>query len=212
MTKWTKYEMPEDMTDKTFLDVGCWEGLDCAEAVRRGATHVVGVDLVASPKLRSLVKAYKFDFLQMDIFAEQFVALPIFDVVLCSGVFYHVPSPISLLVRLRNVTGALLVFESAMTKIVTEEPIMQFCPGNTFRGNYSMWWLPTEVCLTALLRECGFGEIGIVWRREINDVSCICLKAKPVANMKYDKMFPRQISRMGIAGGERPRRAGKKKT
>lgn len=207
MTNWTKYQMPEDMTGKTFLDVGCWEGLDCAEAVRRGADPdpVVGVDLVADPKLRSLVEEYKFNFLQLDIFTEQFIALPVFDVVLCSGVFYHIPNPVSLLMRLKNVTGELLIFESAMSKMLVMNPIMEFCPGKTFRENYSMWWLPNESCLVALLHECGFGEIEIVWRRDINDVYCVCLKAKPVATMKYDKMFPRQISRMGIGGGVRPR-------
>lgn len=207
MSNWTKYGMPEDMTGKSFLDVGCWEGLDCREAVRRGADpdYVVGVDLVADPKLRELVERHKFHFLQLDIFTEQFVALPVFDVVLCSGVFYHVPNPVSLLLRLRSVTEELLVFETAMSKIVVPHPIMEYCPANSFRSNHSAWWLPNEACLIALLQECGFGNIKIIWRRDINDVYRICLHAEPLGNMAYDKMFPRQISRMGIGGGSRPR-------
>ena len=38
-----------------------------------------------------------------------------FDVVLCSGLIYHVPSPMSLLLRLAKVTGEMLVIESAST-------------------------------------------------------------------------------------------------
>ena len=36
---------------QSFLDVGCWEGVHCAEAVRRGADSVVGVDICTCPDL-----------------------------------------------------------------------------------------------------------------------------------------------------------------
>lgn len=207
MSNWTKYQMPEDMVGKTFLDVGCWEGLECAQAVLRGARaeNVVGVDLVVDPKLRTLVEEHRFDFLQIDIFSDQFIALPVFDIVLCSGVLYHVQNPVSLLLRLRKVTGGMLVLETALTAIDSDELIMQFCPGASFRNNPSNWWLPNEACLMALLSECGFGKIEVVWRRTINDISRILLRAKPIALVNYGKMLARKPSRMGICGGTRPR-------
>jgi SAM-dependent methyltransferase len=43
---------PLDFRDKTVLDVGCGSGILCAEAARRGAAHVVGVDLDVTGALR----------------------------------------------------------------------------------------------------------------------------------------------------------------
>ena len=101
------------MTGLTFLDVGCWEGVNCAEAVRRGADRVVGIDLCTSDELRRNVENFGFEFVQMDVLSEKWLELDAFDVVLCSGVLYHVENVISLLFRLRTVTRELLVLETA---------------------------------------------------------------------------------------------------
>src|SRR5213082_1943251 len=70
---WDRYGLPADMTGKTFLDVGCWEGVNCAEAVRRGASQVVGVDLCTSDELRENVEKFGFEFVQMDILSEKWL-------------------------------------------------------------------------------------------------------------------------------------------
>ena len=69
--KWQRYSLPEDMTGKTFLDVGCWEGVNCAEAMTRGAKRVVGVDLCTSEPLRENVERYGFEFVQLDVLSEK---------------------------------------------------------------------------------------------------------------------------------------------
>jgi len=38
-------KMPDDLSGKTVLDIGCNEGFFCREAVRRGAESVVGIDM-----------------------------------------------------------------------------------------------------------------------------------------------------------------------
>lgn len=42
-------QLPEDLTGLKVLDLGCNEGYFCAEAIRRGATYVLGID--ANPEL-----------------------------------------------------------------------------------------------------------------------------------------------------------------
>jgi 2-polyprenyl-3-methyl-5-hydroxy-6-metoxy-1,4-benzoquinol methylase len=90
--KWELFRLPEDMTGKSFLDVGCWEGHRCVDALLRGAAHAVGVDLCTSQALRDNLREYNFEFVQTDIFSEKFLQLDRYDVVLCSGVLYHVES------------------------------------------------------------------------------------------------------------------------
>ena len=70
-TRWERFRLPVELEGRTFLDVGCWEGVHCAEAVRRGAAEVVGVDLCTSPELLDNVERYGFDFAQMDVFGEE---------------------------------------------------------------------------------------------------------------------------------------------
>lgn len=206
MSKWVEYQLPEDMADKTFLDVGCWEGVACREAVRKGAMHAVGVDMCVCDRLRRYVEEYEnFDFMQMDIFSDRFIELDVFDVVLCAGVLYHVQNPAGLLVRLRKVVGEVLFLETALNDLGDDAPVMQFHPSNEIRKDASIWWRPNESCLMLMLEVCGFGNLEVTWRRVVNDIKCVCVRAEPVLSMPHVKMMPRKPDRMGIAGGERPR-------
>lgn len=44
MNKLKRIQLPDDMTGMSFLDIGCNEGFFCAEALRRGASKVIGID------------------------------------------------------------------------------------------------------------------------------------------------------------------------
>ena len=85
---WNGYKLPECIDGKSFLDVGCWEGLMCAEALRRGASFALGIDYCTSPDLTRAMREHGFQFLQMDIFSEKLLELPEFDLVHCAGVLY----------------------------------------------------------------------------------------------------------------------------
>jgi SAM-dependent methyltransferase len=49
--------LPEDLTGKSLLDLGCNEGFFCREALRRGATKVVGVDSNADLLKKAALRA-----------------------------------------------------------------------------------------------------------------------------------------------------------
>lgn len=202
--KWRKYKLPEDMTGRTFLDVGCWEGGNCAEAVRRGAKRVVGVDLCTSDELRRNVEEYGFEFLQLDVLSEKWLELDRFDVVLCSGVLYHVENVISLLFRLRTVTDELLALETATREIAdTEEPVLIFKPSDERTRNPSNWWVPNKSGLLDMVRATGFGEPEVVWQRDRPNGARVCLHARPVQQDSYERVLPRKAEAMSLVGGSR---------
>jgi SAM-dependent methyltransferase len=201
--KWERYGLPEDMTGKTFLDVGCWEGVNCAEAVRRGAERVVGVDLCTSDELRENVSRFGFEFVQLDVLSEKWLELDSFDVVLCSGVLYHVENPISLLFRLRAVTAELLALETATRDVADEEPVLVFKPSDGRTGNPSNWWVPNRACLIDMVRACGFADVEAVWERERPGGSRLCVHARPVERHAYERILPRKTEAMSLAGGRR---------
>jgi tRNA (mo5U34)-methyltransferase len=200
--KWERYQLPEDMTGKTFLDVGCWEGVNCAEAVRRGAERVVGVDLCTSDELRANVERFGFDFLQLDVLSEKWLELDTFDVVLCSGVLYHVENPISLLFRLRSVTSELLALETAVRDVAEDESVLVFKSSDT-TNNPSNWWVPNRRCLVDMVRSCGFDDVSTAWERGRPGGARVCVHARPVQRHEYARILPRKAEAMSLAGGKR---------
>ena len=202
--KWQRYKLPEDMTGKTFLDVGCWEGVNCAEAVSRGASHVVGVDLCTSNELRENIDNYGFQFVQMDILSEKWLELDTFDVVLCGGVLYHVENVISLLFRLRQVTGELLVLETAIRQTETDEPLLMFRPSDERTRNPSNWWVPNRAAVFDMLVACGFTDVEPSWEKDKGGTGGrLAVHAKPTRLDGYERILPRKIESMPIEGGKR---------
>jgi tRNA (mo5U34)-methyltransferase len=200
--KWQRYKLPEDLTGKSFLDVGCWEGINCAEAAKRGARKVVGVDLCTSRELRRNVDTYGFEFIQMDVLSEKWLELDDFDVVLCSGVLYHVENVISLLFRLRKVTRELLVLETATRDVGGDEPTMLFKPTDD-SSNPSNWWVPNRSCLREMVRSCGFDDPREVLVRERPGGHRVCVHARPLERDSYERVLPRKASAMSLEGGNR---------
>ncbi len=152
-SRWEQFRLPVELSGRTFLDVGCWEGMHCAEAVRRDAEQVVGVDLCTSEDLAFNVRRYGFDFLQMDIFSEKWLTLGEYDVVLCSGVLYGVENVMSLLFRLRKVVRELLVLETGITRLQPDKPMMIFHGQGEGTNNPSNWWTPNKLCLEQMLTD-----------------------------------------------------------
>lgn len=106
---------PADMTGKTVLDLGCNSGYFCFEALRRGASRVVGVDhsetaIRGARKLAECLGA-KAEFLHRDWNTDP--VTEVFDYVLCLNVLHHLDNPLLVLDQLIAVTRERLVMEMA---------------------------------------------------------------------------------------------------
>ena len=191
--RWELYGLPEDMTRKSFLDVGCWTGGFCLEAKRRGAERVLGIDMVKSPLVNEFQRKSGFEFLLCDIFSDKYLELPSFDIVFCAGVLYHVENVISLLYRLKIKALSRVVIE---TEIFPDEkfkdtPILRFYPEKELDDNYSNWWVPNVLCLKEMLNACQFEEIRLVYENSRR----ACFHATP-KNEICRKILPRRESLM----------------
>lgn len=208
MSTWQAWQLPDDLTGLTFLDIGCWEGTKCVEAVERNARRVVGVDLCTCDTLRRNVQHYGFEFLQLDVFSEKFLHLEQFDLVLCAGVLYHVENVLSLLTRLRHCTRQRLVLETAVHRVDEEKPILLFHPGEDLDANPSNWWTPNLRCLEEMLVATGFATPRLVHQTVVQSTRTgetiyrACVHTEP-ASVDLRKAFPRHTSLMSLQGGER---------
>jgi len=173
----------------TFLDVGCWAGGFCVEAMKRGAKRAFGIDMVKGDSVSKLQKVQPFEFLLVDILSEKFLEIPSFDIVFCAGVLYHVENPISLLFRLKSKTLKQLVIETEILSDINYEdiPILRFIPENTIYNNYSDWWVPNKLCVEKMLDACEFDNIKKVYEEPRR----ACFHATP-KNELCKKILPRR--------------------
>lgn len=203
-SRWERYRLPVDLAGKSFLDVGCWEGVHCADALRHGARDVVGVDLCTSKALIANVERYGFEFLQMDVFGESWLGLGRFDVVLCSGMLPTVQSPALLLARLGLVARELVVIETTTTTHGDELPMMLFQGGGEGTKDKSNWWAPNRACMHEMLEATGFGGISTVWEDDRREgFGRVCMHAVPSAEPDRRRLQPRKPRQMSLHGGNR---------
>jgi hypothetical protein len=110
----------QEVPGKSFADIGCmWNvnGEYAFVAERCGARSVVGVDVVAPTaefERQRRERASNIEFIQGDgVSPGVMKKIGQVDVVLCSGVLYHHPSPHHMLVSLRELCRETLILHSA---------------------------------------------------------------------------------------------------
>lgn len=167
--------LSDDLSGKTVLDIGAWDGYYSFECERRGG-NVFAVDSVAwlsqpfSPTgmagfalahkaLGSKVHAMVVD--AMDLHPDD---QGTFDLVLFLGVLYHLEHPLLGLKRaaeMVDVDGWLIV-ESHVDLLNIPYPAMRFYPGDELNNDATNWWGPNPACIEAMLYHVGLSDVRMV--------------------------------------------------
>ena len=160
--------LPENLTGQSFLDLGSWDGFYAFEAEQRGAARVLATDsfswngpgwgskqgfLLAREILRSKVEDMDIDI--MDVCPER---VGLFDVVLFSGMLYHMRDPIKALQNAASACKNHLIVETAVGLLEVEEPTMAYVP-RVPGEEQSNFWRPNPELINLWLKELGFKEI-----------------------------------------------------
>jgi tRNA (mo5U34)-methyltransferase len=178
--KWRNFAhaVPEDLTGKTVLDIGCNAGFYSMEMKRRGAERVVGIDsedmYLEQARFAAEVNGLDIEFRNLSVYDVARLGEK-FDLVIFMGVLYHLRHPLLALDLLReHVVGDLLLFQSMQrgatgamqveadysfheTEIFDrpDYPKMHFVE-KRYTGDPTNWWIPNAACVEAMLRSAGF--------------------------------------------------------
>lgn len=159
-------EIPKDLTGKSVLDIGAWDGALSFEAERRGASRVLATDSYcwggegwgtkdgfdfARAAISSKVEDLEID--PMDLSPER---VGTFDVVLFVGVLYHMRHPLLALERLASVTRELAIVDTHVAMTDLDRPVMLFYPNNELNDDWTNWWGPNPAAVEAMLGAVGF--------------------------------------------------------
>jgi tRNA (mo5U34)-methyltransferase len=190
--------IPQDLTGKTVLDIGCNAGFYSIEMKKRGAAKVIGIDsderYLNQARFACSILGADIEFRNMSVYDVAGLNEK-FDLVIFMGVLYHLRHPLLALDLLyENVVGDMLVFQSMQRgsdKVEPVNPDYDFWQTDIFRSHdfpqmyfiehrYSAdptnWWIPNRACIEAMLRSSGFNiiehpeaEVYICRRGEIRD-------------------------------------------
>jgi SAM-dependent methyltransferase len=163
-----RFGFPKDFTGKTVLDIGCNSGFYSFAAKLRGARSVLGVDYFQHCVDQALLMR---EILQVDVDFRQGdgetlrQGLGPFDIVINTGVIYHLQNPMQLLSNMAALTGDFMFLESEMLIDPTYSDYAWFIEGQ-YCADASNWWLYGPNCAVKMARAAGFSRAefkGFVW-------------------------------------------------
>ena len=168
------FGLPEDLTGKRVLDIGCAEGFFSFEAEKRGAREVIGIDSFPDSVRRfNIVKEARQSaataFL-MNVYDLEPKRLGTFDLVLFYGVFYHLKHPQYALERIHSVCAGDLLFQTFMLEEPTVKgtPWARYYPHGMMSGKENelfdptIFWLFNSACCLAMLDAVGFVDSEVI--------------------------------------------------
>lgn len=213
--KWRLFQhaIPEDLSGKSVLDIGCNAGFYSIEMKRRGADRVVGVDFddryLEQARFAAEVKGQDIEFRKLSVYDVAELG-ETFDVVLFMGVLYHLRHPLLALDLIHDhVAKDLLIFQSMQRGSDEVDPVQADydffeqdhfnSPGypklhfieHAYSKDWTNWWAPNAACSAAMLRSAGFeilehpeSEVFVCRRVERPTPAGAVYPAKPRANGK----------------------------
>lgn len=202
--------LPEDLTGKSVLDIGCNAGFYSMEMKRRGAERVLGLDhddhYLAQARFAAETLGYdNIEFRNHSVYDVGSLG-ETFDVVIFMGVLYHLRHPLLALDLIHeHVAKDILIFQSMQrgsSQVMEVEqdygfeqtehffesayPKLHFIE-HEYAHDWTNWWAPNRACAEAMLRGSGF---AIETRAE--DEVYICRRTEmPYAQyMKTGAVYP----------------------
>ncbi|HLU65939.1 MAG TPA: TIGR04290 family methyltransferase [Kofleriaceae bacterium] len=221
--KWQQFAgaLPDDLTGRTVLDIGCNAGFYAIEMKRRGAARVVGMD--SDPRYLAQAR-FAADVLGVDLELHRMSVYDVaalgerFDLVLFMGVLYHLRYPmLALDVVADSALGGLLVFQSMLRgdRVVAEVaddypfeetgvfsapgyPLMYFVE-KRYAGDPTNWWIPNRAGVEAMLRAAGLRILA-----SPEDEVFFCVRDEELSHGRSRDDLERAQQRVALGLRDRP--------
>ncbi len=218
--KWRNFAhaIPDDLRGKSVLDIGCNAGFFSIAMKHRGAARVVGVDTeplyLEQARFAAEVSGCELELHQLSVY-ELATLRERFDLVLFTGVLYHLRHPLLALDLIReHVVDDLLVFQSMLRgsgrvpALESDYPFQEAAifgvegyPASYFIeqqycADPTNWWIPNRACAEAMLRSAGFRILA-----HPEDEVYICGKADVNRFAKQELAWVQGVERVERNGG-----------
>ncbi len=190
--------VPDDLTGKTVLDVGCNAGFYSIEMKKRGAARVLGLDsqrdLIKQAEFVREVLGLEIEYDRRSVYDLDPFVMGQFDVTLALGLIYHCKHLVLALEKLFLITRRLLVLETAIYPPEKAPASFEYEEGGERPTLHPLayvenrpeakeavynWFLPSTAALSALLKNVGFDEIKVLPTANPDRAVIACTKNAP---------------------------------
>jgi FkbM family methyltransferase len=154
------FHLPDDLANKTVLDVGTASGFFAMECARRGAS-VTAVDVVLWDSHHwAIAELMQWDVrrVQRDIYDLE-PSFGQFDLVICGSLLLHLPDPLGAIKRLRGVCRARTIVSTSSPQHDVDGPVCEFIGEQREGGAYWSYWNIGAEALRRMLLAAGFDRV-----------------------------------------------------
>lgn len=160
-----RFGLPEDLTGKTVLDIGAYDGFFSFEVEKRGALFVYAANHKDCPldAFNYLHKVLNSKVVPLSFDVESPPNLVPFDVVLFYGVLYHLKSPLIAMENVFNLTqeDGICLLETSMSNTKSERPLLEYKPGCA--NDPTNYFYPNRAWIQTAAREVGFKSCNLIY-------------------------------------------------
>lgn len=173
---------PEGLSGKSFLDCACNGGGYCFWAREKDVARAVGFDVrehwINQAKFvqqhRTIFPTDRIEFHVMDLYDVPQKKLEPFDLTYFSGLFYHLPDPVTGLKIAADLTSDLLILSTSMMLDMENPRGMTLgyeSQTKVMSGVHQLKWLPNgKETLREILKWLGFQEMKITFYQEKKEI------------------------------------------
>jgi tRNA (mo5U34)-methyltransferase len=164
-------DLPADLSGKSVLDIGAWDGFFSFEAERRGADVLAtdhycwtGAGAMDKGGFDIAKRVLQSNIREATMRVEDIPAANLgrFDVVLFLGVLYHAPDPLGYLRIVRSVTKGMAIIETHVDLLDVNRPALAYYPGSTLNGDATNFFGPNEGAVHGMCQDAGFSQVHTV--------------------------------------------------
>jgi tRNA (mo5U34)-methyltransferase len=160
-----------DLTGKTVLDIGCWDGFYSFACEKKNAKRVVASDRFVWDLPDFTDAGFNFAHKHLNSKVEKLHAsveelpeknLGKFDIVLMLGVLYHAKSPIQYIEIAKELSKGIVIFETAVDLMDIPVPVARYYVHDELNHDPTNFWGFNELAMLGMMRDAGYKNIKSV--------------------------------------------------
>ena len=160
---WSKLDIDDRCSGKTFLDIGASDGFFTSKIDKLGGS-VTAVDFRKKDGhgfgVLEKIQGKEFPYIHSNIYDIDPEGIGKFDVVLFLGVLYHLPDMIKAFQKLKMLCRDTLLIEThSDNEFCAGFPAARYYKAATLAGDITNFWSPNAACVLDMLYDAGFDVI-----------------------------------------------------